>query len=73
MLKPSDYFEMNGFEFAAIFDDCEYVWDALSNVGRFALNYIMDFQNENNIMGTVMKGAFIDDKDAIIIGEGTVV
>ncbi len=47
--------------------------EPLKHVGRFALEYIMALDGESNIRGTVMNGAFIDDRDAVIIGEGTVV
>ncbi|MFQ3548857.1 MAG: glucose-1-phosphate thymidylyltransferase [Armatimonadota bacterium] len=73
MLTPSDFFDLEDFEFKAVFDDCEFVWDALMKTGRFALEYIMNIKEESTIFGTVLKGAYIDDSDAIVIGEGTVV
>ncbi len=73
MLRPEDYFDLEDFEFRGVFKNCEYVWDALRNVGRFALEYIMSIDGESNIRGTVMDGAYIDDRDAVVIGEGTVV
>ncbi len=73
MLRPEDFFDLEGFEFKGVFDNCEYVWEALSNVGRFALEHITSIDGESNILGTVMRGAYVDDTDAVVIGEGTVV
>ncbi len=73
MLRPEDFFDLEGFEFRGVFDDCEHVWEALLRNGRFALEYIMSVDPENMIRGNVMTGAYIDDRDAVVIGEGTVV
>lgn len=73
MLRPEDFFDLDGFEFKGVFDDCEYVWEALRNVGRFALEHITSIDGDDTILGTVMRGAFVDDADTVVIGEGTVV
>lgn len=73
MLRPEDFFDLEGYEFRAVFDDCNYAWEALSKVGRFALEYIMSLEGDETIFGTVMNGAFVDDRNAVVIGEGTVV
>lgn len=73
MLRPGDFFDLEGFEFAAVFEGCEYVWEALTQVGRFALEYITGFEGDTTILGTVMNGAYIDDHDAVVIGEHTIV
>lgn len=73
MLRPEDFFDLEGFEFKAVFDGCEYVWDALKNVGRFALEYITSIDGNSQIRGTVMDGAYIEDRDTVVIGEGTFV
>ncbi len=73
MLKPSDFFDLEGFEFRALFDGVEYVWAALNRVGPFALEYIMSVDGDSTIFGTVMDGAWVDDAAAVVIGEGTVV
>ncbi|MCL5104530.1 MAG: glucose-1-phosphate thymidylyltransferase [Armatimonadetes bacterium] len=73
MLKPEDFFDLEGFEFRSLFDGCQYVWEALSRVGRFALEYIMNVDGDDTIFGIVMNGAHIDDRNAVVIGEGTVV
>lgn len=73
MLKPSDFFDLDGFEFRALFDGVDHVWGALSRVGQFALEYIMSVDGDDTIFGTVMDGAWVDDTQAVVIGEGTVV
>lgn len=73
MLKPADFFDLEGFEFKGLFEGVNYVWETLSRVGRFALEYIMNVDGDNTVFGTVMDGAYLDDKDAVVIGEGTVV
>ena len=73
MLKPRDFFDLDGYEFAGVFDGCEYVWEALTKVGMFALQYITAIDAESTVSGTVMRGAYVDDQDAVVIGEGTVV
>lgn len=73
MLKAEDFFDLEGFEFRGVFDGCTYVWEALTRTGRFALEHIMSVDGDDTIRGTVMEGAYIDDRDTVVIGEGTVV
>ena len=73
MLRPSNFFDLNGFEFRAIFDGVDNAWEVLGRVGRFALEYITNLEGDNTIMGVVMEGAYVDDTHTIVIGEGTVV
>lgn len=73
MLRPENFFDLEGFEFRSLFDGCDYVWEALSKVGRFAFEHIMSVESDNTIFGKVLNGAYIDDEDAVVIGEGTVI
>lgn len=73
MLRPQDFFDLEGFEFAGLFDDCDYVWEALPRIGRVVLEYITCVDGESTIQGNVMPGAFVDDRDAVFVGEGTTV
>ncbi|MGQ9456422.1 MAG: glucose-1-phosphate thymidylyltransferase [Armatimonadota bacterium] len=73
MLRPTDFFDLEGIEFREVFEGCDKVWEALLNVGRFALQYITSIDPDDMIRGKVMSGAYIDDRDAVVIGEGTVV
>lgn len=73
MLRPEDFFDLEGFAFKAVFQGCDHVWEALPRIGRFVLEYIMTVDAENTIQGKVMTGAYVDDRDTVVIGEGTVV
>jgi|YNPNPStandDraft_1061719.scaffolds.fasta_scaffold00029_45 NDP-sugar pyrophosphorylase family protein len=73
MLRPENFFDLEDYEFRGVFEGCNYVWEALSKIGRFALERIMGTDKTAMIRGTVMHGAYIDDRDAVVIGEGTVV
>jgi UDP-N-acetylglucosamine diphosphorylase / glucose-1-phosphate thymidylyltransferase / UDP-N-acetylgalactosamine diphosphorylase / glucosamine-1-phosphate N-acetyltransferase / galactosamine-1-phosphate N-acetyltransferase len=72
LLRPEDFFDLDGFEFDELFDGCEYVWEAISGIGKFALTYIATI-DDNAIAGRVMTGAHVADTQTVIIGEGTVV
>jgi NDP-sugar pyrophosphorylase family protein len=73
MLRPHDFFDLEGFAFKSVFQGCEYAWEALPRIGRFVLEYIMGVDADNTIQGRVMTGAYVDDRDTVVIGEGTVV
>ena len=72
MLRPEDFFDLEGFEFDELFDGCEYVWEAISGIGKFALTYIAT-RDDEAIAGRVMTGAHVADTQTVVIGEGTVV
>jgi len=67
MLKPSDFFELDRFEYADIFDDCEFVWDALKKIGNYVRKKKM-----NSIYGRVHPTAVIEGSE-IYIGRNTIV
>lgn len=73
MLKPEDYLDLSEFEHADIFEHCDYVWQALTKVGAYVFQYMLDMDDSEAIKGKVKSGAYIDDRHAVIIGEGTVV
>lgn len=73
MLRPEDFFDLDGYEFRGVFDGCEYVWQALGRIGAFALNYITEVDGETTIFGDVRAGAYIDDRNSVVIGKGTIV
>ncbi|MDO8683768.1 MAG: glucose-1-phosphate thymidylyltransferase [Armatimonadota bacterium] len=72
MLRPEDFFDLEGFEYDDLFEGCEYVWEAISGIGKFALTYIAS-RDGNGVAGRVMTGAHIADTQTVVIGEGTVV
>ena len=72
MLKPADFFDLSKFRYAEIFDNCEYVWDAIGRIHGFLIRYLAG--NGGSCVGAhIWPGAQIVDPEAIIIGEGTVV
>ena len=72
MLRPEDFFDLDGFEFAELFDGCEYVWQAIPRIGQFVLRQIASSEDDSPA-GRVMNGAHISDTQTVLIGEGTVV
>lgn len=73
MFRPEVFFDLEGYEFRGVFDDCEYVWQALSRIGAFAFEYITNLDGDATIFGDVRSGAVIDDRNSVVIGDGTVV
>jgi UDP-N-acetylglucosamine diphosphorylase / glucose-1-phosphate thymidylyltransferase / UDP-N-acetylgalactosamine diphosphorylase / glucosamine-1-phosphate N-acetyltransferase / galactosamine-1-phosphate N-acetyltransferase len=73
LLKPEDFFDLEEYEFRGVFDGCEFVWQALKRIGAFVLDYITDLDSETTIFGEVRSGAHIDDRNSVVIGDGTVV
>lgn len=72
MLRPEDFFDLTTFEHKAVFDGCEFAWQPLSGIGRYVLEQIT-VRDGDCIKGRVLAGAYIDDRNAVVIGEGTVV
>ncbi|HEV2456014.1 MAG TPA: DapH/DapD/GlmU-related protein [Verrucomicrobiae bacterium] len=66
MFKPADLFDLGQTAHAAIFDGCEFAWEALKKIESYiAANLKPELRN------TCEGVAFIGDK--VFIGEGTVV
>jgi bifunctional UDP-N-acetylglucosamine pyrophosphorylase / glucosamine-1-phosphate N-acetyltransferase len=66
MFKPADLFDLAQTEHVAIFDGCEFAWEALKKIESYiAANLKPELRN------TCEGVAFIGDK--VFIGEGTVV
>jgi NDP-sugar pyrophosphorylase family protein len=65
MFKPADLFDLTQTEHAAIFDGCEFAWEALKKIEPYLVS--MPRQNPPKRF----PGASIGDK--VFIGEGTVV
>jgi UDP-N-acetylglucosamine diphosphorylase / glucose-1-phosphate thymidylyltransferase / UDP-N-acetylgalactosamine diphosphorylase / glucosamine-1-phosphate N-acetyltransferase / galactosamine-1-phosphate N-acetyltransferase len=66
MFKPADLFDLSQTEHAAIFDGCEYAWDALKKIPAYILAQLRPSLH-NRCEGV----AYIGEK--VFIGEGTVV
>ena len=72
MLRPADFFDLTKFRYVEIFEDCEYVWDAIGKIHKFLIRYLAG--NGGSSAGAqIWPGAQIVDPEAIVIGDGTVV
>ncbi len=66
MFKPADLFDLNQTEHAALFNGCEYAWDALKKIQAYLAANLRPALH-NRCEGV----AFVGEK--VFIGEGTVV
>ncbi|HTR40653.1 MAG TPA: DapH/DapD/GlmU-related protein [Pseudomonadales bacterium] len=66
MFKPADLFDLKQTEHAAIFDGCQYAWDALKKIESY-LKANLKPELKNKCDGVAYVG------DDVFIGEGTVV
>lgn len=66
MFKPEDLFDLSQTEHSAIFNGCEYAWDALKKIADYILANVKPIL-KNRCDGV----AYIGDK--VFIGEGTIV
>ncbi|MCG8417004.1 MAG: glucose-1-phosphate thymidylyltransferase [Proteobacteria bacterium] len=70
MLRASDFFDLDQLEHAALFEDTEYVWDALKRLSSYIDSLFTGAGRE--IHGDVSPGAELIG-ERIYIGQGTVV
>lgn len=66
MFKPTDLFDLAQTEHAALFDSCEYAWDALKKLKAYIDAHVRA-ENRGRSEGHVHIGALV------FIGEGTVI
>jgi NDP-sugar pyrophosphorylase family protein len=66
MFKPADLFDLGQTEHAAIFEGCEYAWDALKKIASYLEAHLRPGL-KNRCQGV----AYIGEK--VFIGEGTIV
>src|SRR6185437_10848951 len=66
MFKPTDLFDLSQTEHAALFDGCEYAWEALGKI-RDYLKAELRPALKNHCVGTAWIG------EQVFVGEGTVV
>ena len=66
MLKPSDFFDLSDPIVESLFENCDYVWQALAKQER---NIERLVKNSHTVLGQVMDGAYISDR-AIYIERG---
>lgn len=73
MLRASDFFDLDEFEHAALFEGTEYVWDGLGRLSSYLASlFDGEGRGERAIHGTVSPRAELIG-DAIYIGEDAVV
>ena len=66
LTSPHDFFELNGFAHADIFDGIDHVWQALDRLSSY-----LDSHGDWHILGDVAPGAVL--RGNVFIGRGTVV
>lgn len=66
MLHPTDFFDLSDPFTAALFADCDYVWQAIGQIGRHVARLT---EGKQTILGQVAAGAYLSDKP-VYIGEG---
>ena len=66
MFSPSDLFNLQETEHAALFGDCVYAWEALRKIGPY-LKAMIKPEHRSRCEGRVSIG------DLVIVGEGTVI
>lgn len=64
MLKPEDFFDLSQTQFKDLFDNIEYVWDALKGIRKYIEGHI-----EPNISGLKKGGMFINKTRVLYDGE----
>src|SRR5208282_3132493 len=66
MFKPADLFDLTQTDHAAIFDGCEYAWDALKKIPAY-----LEANLRPGLLNRCEGVAFVGER--VFIGEGTVV
>ncbi|MBI3878367.1 MAG: UDP-N-acetylglucosamine diphosphorylase [Verrucomicrobia bacterium] len=66
MIKPTDLFDLSQTEHAALFDDCEFAWDALKKLKAY-IDANVRPENRARVEGHAKIGPLV------FIGEGTVI
>lgn len=66
MLQPTDFFDLSDEMTAVFFYNCEYVWQAIGQIGAHVTRLTGD---EQTILGEVLPGAYLSDRP-IYIAEG---
>ena len=67
-LKPSAFFELAHFKHASIFEEIEFVWEAIPKIKKY-----LQEQHLGNIQTSVPQGTFLINPELISIGKGTVI
>jgi NDP-sugar pyrophosphorylase family protein len=66
MLQPSYFFDLSAYVHAAIFDECEFVWQAVAKISNFLKTLPL-----GKIKTEIPEGVFLVNPENIFIDEGT--
>ncbi len=66
VLKPKDFFDLSDESVAAFFEGCDFVWEAIGQIGAHVARLT---GGKQTILGEVMPGAWLSDRP-IFIAEG---
>lgn len=66
MLEPTTFFDLSKSKHSSIFENIEFVWDALKKLPEY-----VDANLKSNILGIISSKAYVDEN--VYIGSGTVV
>jgi UDP-N-acetylglucosamine diphosphorylase / glucose-1-phosphate thymidylyltransferase / UDP-N-acetylgalactosamine diphosphorylase / glucosamine-1-phosphate N-acetyltransferase / galactosamine-1-phosphate N-acetyltransferase len=69
MFRPEDFFDLSTFEYADLFADLEYVWEALTRLEEYLL---ANTSQEQCVRGSVHPGAFLVGEHILIEEEAVV-
>lgn len=67
-LHHSTFFDLAQFPHASLFENCDFVWQALSRISNYLANYPL-----GKISCDIPKGAFLVNPEKIAIGSGTII
>lgn len=67
-LETNHFFDLSQFAHAALFDGCQYVWQALDNIQQYLQGYPL-----GTIEALEQRGAYLVNASQISIGEGTTI
>jgi len=67
-LAPNQFFDLSGFAHAAIFDGCEYVWQALDRIQEYLRVFPL-----GKIESQEQKYSYLVNPSQITIGQGTII
>ncbi len=63
MLSPADFFDLREADTAVFFQNCEYVWQAIGQIGAHVARLAGDGQT---ILGEVMPGAYVSGRPVYV-------
>lgn len=67
-LSPQSFFDLDQFEHATLFDDCQHVWEVLFKIKSYLNNF------KPKLINTIIPhGVHIFNEELIAIGQGTII